>query len=271
MDIKLIGFFIQIFIFIFFIRRFVPLKEINKIGALNLILISTYIILNIYYFGNKFDYLPVLPYRINIYIELPVLFMILYRLINLNVEIDYVFKKGEKEFRYFQQSDKRWRSIPYGISTIGQSGCGLSVLAMVQSVINKNITPEEIGRWVSENYPQTRGTNISTMAKYLNFIELENNYLPRNANLSSEMKVNTVICVWWKNYPDRITKFKFLSRIFGGGHFVMLYAIHGNKAYIADPSNYAGTIKPMSLAKLIKKVNNHSQGVTHPYISVCFA
>lgn len=262
--INLVGFFLELLCFIILIRFFIPLKKINKIGVLNLILISAYIVLEIYYISNKLWQFPILPYYG--YINLIIVLLMLYRLNKLNIEVNCNFKKCEKIFRYFHQNDKRWKNIAYGNSTIGKFGCGLAVLAMIESIVNTNINPEEVGKRITENFEITKGTSITVMAEYLNNIGFENTYLSRDANISSEMKNNNIICVNWQN--SFVWLDKWLSKLFGAAqsHYVLLYDIKNNNAYVADPANYSRTIKAMPLKKLAKKVIRLNQ--IYPYISV---
>jgi hypothetical protein len=251
------------------IRRWLPLKKIYKIGVLNLTLILLYIALNLTYFGHRLYGLQILlPY--NNYILLAVCLLIIYRLSNLNVEINYKFQKNEKTFTYFNQLDKRWKKTKYRNSTIGKTGCGLAVLAMIHSAVDKDINIEKVRDSIYEisNTREGLGTSTDSMVKYLNNNEIENNYISRNADLNLEMKDDNVICVWWKNMPKYINEIPLPG--FRNCHYLLLYDIQGNKAFVADPANYARTRKPMRLDKLIKKVNRLPQGVTHPYISVRF-
>ncbi|MCL2772427.1 MAG: hypothetical protein FWD71_03670 [Oscillospiraceae bacterium] len=192
--------------------------------------------------------------------------ILLYRSINLNVEINAAFIKGDNTFRYFHQKDKRWKRIKYGNSTIGNAGCGVAVLSMIHSVPDQNITPGQSAVWICENFQINIGTNTDVMISYLNNIGLENTYLPRNINLLAELKNNAVMCVLVRNKLAKINKLLGYAE----NHFILLYDIIGDKCRVADPENYSKSLKLRKLRILLKDVNRLPSNITYPYISVRF-
>ncbi len=53
----------------------------------------------------------------------------------------------------FLQTDERWKDCPYGNSTIEESGCAPSCLAMAAVALtrNKKITPQRVAAWSEKN------------------------------------------------------------------------------------------------------------------------
>jgi len=258
--IKILVFVIVLIGFYILIRTYVRIKEIRKIGIANLIAIFCYIVTYVLYTIPAVN----LPYIG--YINLAFLLLSYYMLINLNIIINHNFTKNNKTFRYFHQKDKRWKNIKYGNSTIGNTGCGVAVLSMIHSVSDSDITPVRAVTWICENFTINIGTPFDAIVGYLNNIGLENTYLPRNADLTSGLKSDTLICVLVRN------KLAGINKLFGyaENHFVLLYDITGDKCRVADPENYSKSIKPIKLREIYKAVSKLPGGVNAPYISVKF-
>jgi len=189
--------------------------------------------------------------------------LIFYRLIDFKFTINYRFSKNNKTFCYFHQQDRRWSKFKYGISTIGNSGCGVAVLSMIHSAFDKEVNPINTAKWITDNYQINRGTHNDIMVKYLRFIGLDSSYLPREVNLKSSIN-NNIFCVTVRN------RFHYLSKIlgFGENHILILYEISGNKAYIADPADFTNSRKEVNLKSLKKRVDALPKSITHPYIYV---
>lgn len=61
---------------------------------------------------------------------------------------------------YYSQKDSKWGGLPYGkTSTIAESGCGPTCVAMVASTFTSNhITPEDACSWAEENGQYCEGS-----------------------------------------------------------------------------------------------------------------
>jgi len=244
-------------IFAYFIRIYIPLKEICKIGFINILIITGYIVFYVFIFFAEINYYY-------LFLSAAVYIFIVYRLYSLNLAVYYDFNKGGKIFHYFHQRDKRWKRTVLGNSTVGKNGCGAAVIAMILSAISENTNIDEICKWINENNKIPIGTPIKTIKKYFDNIGVDAKFLPRETDLRTEIAGNTVIIVLYKN------SFAYLHKVFGfaKGHVILLYDIKDDNAYIADPASFSKTIKPKRLNRLLKKVNRLPQKVTHPYISV---
>jgi len=248
---------LQLLIFAYFIKIYIPLKRICKIGFINITIIAGYIgfYIFIFFMGINFYY---------IVLSIAVYIFIIYRLYYLSIEIEFSFSKGEKTFRYFHQRDKRWKKTVLGNSTVGKNGCGIAVIAMILSAINENTNLDEICNWINENNKIPMGTPITAIKKYLDSTGLETKFLSREIDLRTEITDNTAIIVFYRN------RFACLHKVFGvaKGHVILLYDIKDNKSYIADPASYSKTIRPKRLNRLLKKINRLPQKVKRPYISL---
>lgn len=71
---------------------------------------------------------------------------------------------GVKEIVYFNQLEEPWASLPYASSTVANSGCGPTSMAIVISTLTgKNVTPEMTKSFAEDNgeYVQGQGTSHS--------------------------------------------------------------------------------------------------------------
>lgn len=71
---------------------------------------------------------------------------------------------GVKEVVYFNQLEEPWASLPYASSTVANSGCGPTSMAIVISTLTgKNVTPEITKSFAEDNgeYVQGQGTSHS--------------------------------------------------------------------------------------------------------------
>jgi hypothetical protein len=65
---------------------------------------------------------------------------------------DLEYLEGGIELPYFNQNDKRWKFKPYGISTVGKSGCGITSMTMILDglVPDLNLIPPEVAKWSAD-------------------------------------------------------------------------------------------------------------------------
>jgi hypothetical protein len=237
------------------IKSRVLINELHKIGVLNISLILLYIAISVYMIINK-----------NVYVSLMnALFclFIIYRVIDLKFTINYSFSKNNKTFYYFHQKDRRWNKLKYGKSTIGNIGCGVAVLSMIHSAFDKEANPISTVKWITDNFQIDVGTPMDIMAKYFAFIGVDSGFLSRKENIEDSIN-NNIICVLVRN------RFYYLDKLFGftGYHFIILYEVSGDKAYIADPDNFSYSRKAMNMKSLKKRVESLPKDVTHPFIYV---
>ena len=71
---------------------------------------------------------------------------------------------GVKEVVYFNQLEEPWASLPYASSTVANSGCGpTSVAIVISTLTGKNVTPEMTKSFAEDNgeYVQGQGTSHS--------------------------------------------------------------------------------------------------------------
>lgn len=164
----------------------------------------------------------------------------------------------------YYQTDARWKNTDYSApgekTTIGGSGCGPTCMAMVIATwANKNVTPVETCTWALKHgykapnqgtyysYFAPQGAEYGIQVEQLNWANLRN--LSSGAAAPYHAKAvqaiqdgDMVICCMG---PGLWTS---------GGHFILLWGIQGDTAYINDPASSRVERTRGSLARLQSEV-----------------
>lgn len=147
----------------------------------------------------------------------------------------------------YMQTDPKWKNLDYSTkgekTTIGESGCGPTCMAMVISTFTgKTVTPIDTCKWSKEHgykavnqgtyysYFAPQGKAYGIDVKQLNGVNLykRNNAVAKKCHdeaLAEIKKGNLVIACMGKGRWTR------------SGHFVLWYGIEGGNALINDPYN----------------------------------
>lgn len=151
-----------------------------------------------------------------------------------------------KKPKEYKQTDPRWAKLPYQVpgetATIGGSGCGPTCASMlIETVLGKKVsfTPVDACKWsVDHGYKaKGQGTYYSYFAKQLNVFGIECyqvNWANIYGNTNSEVH---------KYVKELLDKGHYIIACMGkglwtsSGHFVILYKIDGDTAYISDPAS----------------------------------
>lgn len=164
-----------------------------------------------------------------------------------NVEDIYIEQKTVKSvpdvslgnyvgLTYYSQIDSRWRNYPYTSTgnsgqTIGTSGCGPTVGAMVVTATKGTITPPEMGDlFVMYGY---RSANSGTYWSAFNFVANTFGLEYQETGNFDEM-----LNLLRNNYYVVVSCGKGLFT--DGGHFVLLTGINGDTISVYDPYLYNG-------------------------------
>jgi hypothetical protein len=150
------------------------------------------------------------------------------------VNLDHlnIYDKGNANIVYYSQLDQRWGAKSYGNSTIYQSGCGTTALAMVVSSLkNEKIYPDEVSKYAEENgFKASEGGSywslISNGAKHYGLSVREiSKYKPDE--VMNELSLgNPVIAIMSKGHFTN------------GGHFIVLRGVtKDNKILVNDPAS----------------------------------
>lgn len=164
----------------------------------------------------------------------------------------------------YYQTDRRWADVDYSAkgesTTIGRSGCGPTCMSMVIATwADKNMTPVEACAWALSHgykavnqgtyysYFKPHGAVYGILAEQLNGSNLRNMTAkaaaPYHEKAAQAIRNgDLVICCMG---PGLWTS---------GGHFILLWDIQGDTAYINDPASSRTARTRGSLARLQKEV-----------------
>ncbi|WLF69132.1 peptidoglycan-binding protein [Clostridium septicum] len=137
---------------------------------------------------------------------------------------------------YYDQEDSRWRYIPYGSDgdNIGNAGCGVTAMAIVESTMKRNgVNPIELANYSLNNGFCYNGTsrnffvNVSTEDKYsLNCMRLQPSEIQTVKSLLSDGRHMAIAIMG----PGHFTKC---------GHYIVLSGIE-----TIDGKNYFDVVDP---------------------------
>ena len=163
----------------------------------------------------------------------------------------------------YLQTDPKWGSIDYSASgektNIAESGCGPTCMAMVIATLkDPSVTPITTAAWALRkgykarnqgtyySYFKPQGEAYGIEAYQLNYNNLRNagtaGKVTHNEALTAIKNGNYVICCMG---PGNWTS---------SGHFILLYGVSGNVAYINDPNSIKPARTQGSLSLLQKEV-----------------
>lgn len=202
-------------------------------------------------------------YWLIIFIRLSVITLFLFLTLgNPKPIINYYINLNNRYYmKYYYQGDKRWGKTKYGDyrgreGTMFKCGCFPTVLAMIHSCVNENITPVETATYLSKC--KHNKTIVSTLSKYAELNNWNVYYLKREdaCLLKNEFYNNRLVCI---TIPTRQ----------GGAHSICAYSIdEKDNIMIADPFNIGNN--RIKLNKLLKQVNRLPEHIEYPFISFDF-
>lgn len=138
-------------------------------------------------------------------------------------------KELQQAYPLFLQWDIRWGYYPYGITVMGDSGCGPTCLSMAIFYLTRNeeITPDVIGKYSMENgyYITDIGTSWALLDDYpaLHGLNTAAILVDEDAMKDELDKGNILIC---STRPGHFT---------AGGHFIVIYGYDENGFKVNDP------------------------------------
>lgn len=145
----------------------------------------------------------------------------------------------------YLQTDPRWAATDYSTkgekTTIGESGCGPTCMAMVISTLTgKAVTPIDTCKWAKEHGYKAlnQGTYYSYFAPQGRVYGIDVKQL-NGINLYK--KDNTAVKNFHKKALDEVKKGNMVVACMGkglwtnSGHFVLWYGMEGSRALINDP------------------------------------
>ena len=144
-----------------------------------------------------------------------------------------------KGLTYYSQLDSRWKNKPYTVTgnssqTIGSSGCGPTVAAMIVSSIRGEITPEEMAELFLK-YGYRSPNNGTYWSAYRAIADEFNIGYEETANFNKALELLR------NNYYIVVSCGNGLFTT--GGHYIVLVGIEGDVLQIYDPYLYNGKFR----------------------------
>ena len=151
--------------------------------------------------------------------------------------VDFDYNEAVAEIPYYNQYDPRWRNLPYGDSTIGVSGCGVTSMAMILTGLfpSTPVYPPEIANWSATNgyYVSGVGTAWSLFPALAQKYDLNMKIMSRNnpQEILDTLASGTPVVVSMS--AGHFTR---------GGHFIVLKGIDSDgKIIVNDCGSYQNT------------------------------
>lgn len=152
---------------------------------------------------------------------------------SLGVSYDgVVFTDGYTQVIYYNQMDKRWKDLPYGIDDIGHYGCGPTSMAIVvSSLTDETVDPPQLAQWAYEN-----GHWCSKNGSYHSIVTGAAQAWGLNVTASPRNNPQALV--------DALSSGKLVVAIMGPGHFtkhghfiVLRGVTSDGKVLVADPAS----------------------------------
>ena len=142
------------------------------------------------------------------------------------------------------QTDERWKSAPYGSSTVEISGCGPTCLSMVIMALtgDQSMTPDAIAQFSEQNgyYVDGVGTSWSLMTSGAKELGLKVKEVSLSENVIADKLRDgyPIICsVRQGDFTDE-------------GHFIVLTSYENGTIRVNDPNSEINSIKSWSYDRL---------------------
>ena len=136
---------------------------------------------------------------------------------------------------FYKQYDKKWSSVSWDGTTIGNNGCGPTAIANVVSALrdlgHRSITPKETYKWICDNgYMTSRGMVHAGIPKALKHYGIEKvTETTKSSTVKKAIKANNWV----------VTLMSPNNRWSINGHFIVLYGVKNGKCLISDSGSSA--------------------------------
>lgn len=163
------------------------------------------------------------------------------------------FSDGQTEVTYFNQTDERFASQPYGTDHIGGYGCGPTSMAIVVSSLTSNtIDPIQMSKWAYEN-----GYWCSKSGSYHSLIP--------GAAKAWNLTVEGCTATEPQKIIDALSSGKLVVAIMKkghfttSGHFIVLRGVTSEgKILVADPASYARSENEWDLSIFLNEASKYA-------------
>ncbi|QUH20405.1 C39 family peptidase [Alkaliphilus sp. B6464] len=158
------------------------------------------------------------------------------------------YPEGYANIPYYNQTDKRWGSLPYGSSTILSAGCGPTSLAMVVSgLVDNKVTPDIVADWSYRNGHRAEGTG-----SYWSLMTDGGKYYGLNVEAISRRNPNDILKALSDGYPVIVAMGK--GQFTNGGHFIVLRGVtEEGKILVHDSASVERSNKEWDLSIIMNE------------------
>ena len=150
---------------------------------------------------------------------------------------------------YYNQGDAAWKTLPYGSSTIGKSGCGPTSAAICISTLSrKRVTPRQTCTWAAARgyYVAGSGSKHDVIPALTRNYGLKCKGVGKNkSQIVKALKSGKLVIAIMA--PGHFTK---------GGHFIVLSGIKDGKITVADCGARQRTGQTWSLDLIISEARS---------------
>lgn len=156
-------------------------------------------------------------------------------------------------FVIYSQYDPAWRNKPYGTSTVGESGCGPSSVAMVASTFGDRVTPDQVAARFSQYYLEGQGSSWDLMTAAPDAYGLSSVNIGTDMTRAAEEIRNGAVILASGEGPKPFTvggHILVLRGITAGGKLLVGDSGHDDTSDVEwDPDQLAGSIRNMWVVK----------------------
>lgn len=159
---------------------------------------------------------------------------------------------GGVKLPYYLQTDRAWANKPYGNSTVGVSGCGVTSLSMVVSgLTNRNITPPQMATFATQAgyYINGVGSSWELMTGGARHFGLKVKQLNKN---NPQAIVNELR----QGHPIIVSMGR--GNFTRGGHIMVLRGVKNGKIIISDPYSRQKSEQLWDLSLIISQSSKKS-------------
>ncbi len=158
---------------------------------------------------------------------------------------------GIENFVFYSQTDQRWASQAYGDSTIAESGCGPSSVAMVVATLSdQSITPKEVTDFANANNMYVPGAGSS----WTLMTEGPKNWGLKSAEIGTDLNAAAAVI---RAGGLVIATGKGPVPFTTGGHIIVLRGVDENGSFlVGDPAHQEANTKAYTPSELAGSINN---------------
>ena len=166
---------------------------------------------------------------------------------DINMDDLKEYPEGYANIPYYNQTDKRWATHPYGKSTIYSAGCGPTSLAMVVSgLTGQRVTPDVVADWSYRNGHRAEG-----QGSFWSLMTEGGAYYGLQVEPVSRKNPSKIVQALSEGYPVIACMGK--GHFTNGGHFIVLRGLTADGKVLVYDSASVERSKAWDLSIIINE------------------